>query len=180
MARRRRELSEADLTLWRRVTETAVPLTPDRALPTVPPPPASEPGQPNAAAPWPERNRGASPAPKPSKPARPTLDARRMERLRRGAMRPEARIDLHGMTLAEAKPALTGFVMRCEAEGRRLVLVITGKGRGGGTEDRGALRRQVPHWLRLAPLAPLVLEVLPAHRRHGGEGALYVYLRRRR
>jgi len=102
-----------------------------------------------------------------------------MEKLRRGALRPEARIDLHGLTLAQAKPALTGFVMRAESEGKRLVLVITGKGRAG-PGGHGALRRQVPHWLRLPPLAPLVLETIEASRRHGGAGALYVYLRRRR
>jgi len=176
MPRRRGRLSEADLDLWRRVTETAVPLEPGRA-----PPPATPPAAESAAdsAPWPERKRGVPDRGTSPSPARPTLDGRRMAKLRRGALRPEARIDLHGLTLAEAQPELTGFLMRAEAEGRRLVLVITGKGRGG-SGAQGALRRQVPHWLRLPPLAPLVIEVLPAHRRDGGDGALYVYLRRRR
>lgn len=99
----------------------------------------------------------------------------------RGKIAPEARIDLHGMTLAVAKSALTGFILSCSASGRRLVLVITGKGKGdhGPLPSRsGALRHEVPHWLDLPPLSRMVLQVVPAHVRHGGGGAYYVYLRR--
>ena len=106
-----------------------------------------------------------------------------MKKLRRGKLAPEARIDLHGMTLAEAHVALTGFILMSRTLGRRLVLVITGKGRsrgGSAPMQPGALRQQVPDWLRLPPLGEAVLQVAPAHRRHGGEGAYYVYLRRGR
>ena len=109
---------------------------------------------------------------------------RKAERaLARGRVAPQARIDLHGMTLERAHPALAGFVRRAHAEGLRLVLVITGKGRPDDGADpldrpRGVLRRQVPIWLSDPPLAALVQRVAPAHRRHGGEGACYVHLRR--
>ncbi|WP_420814425.1 Smr/MutS family protein [Paracoccus contaminans] len=99
----------------------------------------------------------------------------------RGRLRPEARIDLHGMTLAVAKAELTGFILSAWASGRRLVLVITGKGKGdhGPLPTRaGALRHEVPHWLHMAPVAAVVMQVVPAHVRHGGAGAYYVYLRR--
>ena len=114
------------------------------------------------------------------------MDGRTHRRMRRGKLEPEARIDLHGLTLDRAQPALAGFVRASHAAGRRLVLVITGKGRaddGGGdwTGRRpGALRRQVPMWLHGPGLAGMVQQVTPAHRRHGGDGALYVYLRRAR
>lgn len=85
------------------------------------------------------------------------------------------------MSLAEAHPALTRFLLASFATERRLVLVITGKGRESGQDwqsSRGVLRRQVPEWLSAPPLARVVQEVLPAHRSHGGAGALYVVLRR--
>jgi DNA-nicking Smr family endonuclease len=111
------------------------------------------------------------------------MDARTHGKMTRGKLAPEARIDLHGLTLAEAHPELIRFILGAHAAGLRLVLVITGKGKRG--EDlgpipsrTGALRHQVPSWLRLPPLAPVVLQVAEAHVRHGGAGAYYVYLRR--
>ena len=113
------------------------------------------------------------------------MDRRAHRALVRGRARPEARLDLHGMTLDRAHPALTAFVRRAHARGLRLLLVITGKGRpDDGTEviprPRGVLRHQVPAWLARPPLSALVQQIAPAHRRHGGEGAYYVYLRRAR
>lgn len=124
-----------------------------------------------------------APRPEPERP--PRMDAKAYRRISGGRMRPEARIDLHGLTLAEAQPALARFLIGAHAAENRLVLVITGKGRGGegdGPLPRrvGALRHEVPMWLARPPLAALVQEVVPAHARHGGGGALYVYLRRRR
>lgn len=110
------------------------------------------------------------------------MDAGTHRKLTRGKLRPEARIDLHGLTLAVAKAELTGFILSAQASGRRLVLVITGKGKGdhGPLPTRsGALRHEVPHWLHMAPLSGVVMQVVPAHLRHGGGGAYYVYLRRR-
>lgn len=113
------------------------------------------------------------------------MDRKAYGRMKRGKLLPEARIDLHGMTLAQAHPVLTGFIMRSVSSGHRLVLVITGKGKnrddGNAIPTRfGVLRHQVPQWLHMAPLAGMVLQVTPAHGRHGGEGAYYVYLRRPR
>ena len=114
-----------------------------------------------------------------------TMDKRRFQRMTRGKLQPEARIDLHGMTLAQAHAALNGFILRAQADGLRLVLVITGKGRQSDDDGpiprrRGALKHDVPQWLRMAPLGGCVLEMREAHARHGGSGAYYVYLRRMR
>ncbi len=111
------------------------------------------------------------------------MDARAYVRMRRGRLVPEARMDLHGMTVAEAHSALIAFVMRAHGAGLRLVLVITGKGKSGpdlagGAPRGGVLRHQVPHWLQLPPLGSRVLQVAEAHISHGGAGAIYVYLRR--
>jgi len=87
----------------------------------------------------------------------------------------EARIDLHGLDQDRAKAALIGFVERAFADGRRAVLVITGKGRQGS----GVLRERTPEWLADQRIRSMVAGVLPAHPRHGGEGAIYVALKRR-
>ncbi|MDJ1009441.1 MAG: Smr/MutS family protein [Paracoccaceae bacterium] len=110
------------------------------------------------------------------------LDRKALGKLKKGRTGPDGRIDLHGMTVDEAHGALITFVLSCQARGDRLLLVITGKGRdqAPAPAERGILRRQVPHWLALPPLNGAVLDVTPAHRRHGGDGAFYVYLRRLR
>jgi DNA-nicking Smr family endonuclease len=105
------------------------------------------------------------------------LDRRSAEKLRRGELRLEARLDLHGMTQDEAHRALAGFVVRAQEAGKRCILVITGKGSG---ERGGVLRAAVPRWLGEAPLRGRVLATAPAQPRDGGAGALYVLLRRRR
>ena len=111
------------------------------------------------------------------------MDAKAFGRMSRGRIAPEARIDLHGMTLAEAHPELIRFVLNAQGAGMRLILVITGKGKPGSEDGPiprrpGVLRQQVPQWLRQVPLGPAVLQVAEAHQRHGGSGAFYVYLRR--
>ncbi|MGR3572371.1 Smr/MutS family protein [Brevirhabdus sp.] len=113
------------------------------------------------------------------------MDKRAYTRLRRGKILPEARLDLHGMTLAQAHPALTSFILRAQAQGKRLVLVITGKGKrahepGPIPVRTGVLKHQVPVWLAQPPLAQAVLQISAAHLKHGGGGAFYVYLRRQR
>jgi DNA-nicking Smr family endonuclease len=112
------------------------------------------------------------------------MDARKHAKMTRGKLDPEARIDLHGMTLAEAHPELIRFILNAQTAGLRLVLVITGKGKPGPDhgpipQRMGVLRHQVPHWLHMAPLGPAILQVTEAHLKHGGGGAYYVYLRRR-
>ena len=113
------------------------------------------------------------------------MDHATHKKMKRGKLSPEGRIDLHGMTLDQAHPALIGFIQRAQAQGKRLVLVITGKGKhrddpGPIPARRGVLKHQVPAWLRAGPLSGLVLEIREAHLRHGGSGAYYVYLRRSR
>lgn len=113
------------------------------------------------------------------------MDAKTHGKMTRGRLAPEARLDLHGMTLAEAQPELVRFILNAQSGGLRLVLVITGKGKhrdeGGPIPQRtGILRHQVPLWLHQAPLGPAVLQVTEAHLKHGGSGAYYVYLRRGR
>lgn len=116
--------------------------------------------------------------------ARPlNMHAKTHREMIRGKLRPEARIDLHGMTLAVAHGALIRFIQDAHSRGRRLVLVITGKGKpaadtGPIPARQGALRHEVPHWLSLPPLNRIVLQTTPAHARHGGGGAYYVYLRK--
>lgn len=123
------------------------------------------------------------PAPPPAAPGAPGLERRERQRLSRGLLAIEGRIDLHGLYQAEAHAALVAFLMRARAAGHARVLVVTGKGGEARGEEayagRGVLRRSVPHWLRGAELSDLVLGFEEAARRHGGGGALYVRLRRR-
>ncbi|KAE9630850.1 Smr/MutS family protein [Parasedimentitalea maritima] len=113
------------------------------------------------------------------------MDQKAFTRMKRGKLRPEGKLDLHGMRVDSAHPALIRFILTAQASGKRLVLVVTGKGKdrdepGPIPTPRGVLRHQVPQWLLLAPLAQAVLQVTPAHVSHGGGGAYYVYLRRTR
>ena len=113
------------------------------------------------------------------------MDAKSYGKMTRGKLKPEGRLDLHGMTMAEAHPELVAFILGAQAVGKRLVLVITGKGKdrdeGYAIPVRnGVLRHQVPQWLALPPMSQAILQVTPAHLKHGGHGAYYVYLRRNR
>ncbi|MDH5749586.1 MAG: Smr/MutS family protein, partial [Rhodospirillales bacterium] len=131
----------------------------------------------------------AAPSPAPSPPCRPLpdlapgripgLDKRTAQRLRRGRFEPEARLDLHGMTQDQAHRALANFLARAQDKGQRQVLIITGKGlQRDGTI--GILRAAVPRWLNEAPNRERVLGYTPAQPRDGGEGALYLRLRKRK
>lgn len=107
------------------------------------------------------------------------------DRLRRGLLEPDARIDLHGMTQGAAHGMLFTWLAAAHARGYRLVLVITGKGNPSNDEnapwmmaDHGVLKQMVPRWLKEPELAGLIASVQPAHVKHGGGGALYVYLRK--
>ncbi len=104
------------------------------------------------------------------------LDKRTDERLRRGQMPIEAQLDLHGMTQDEAYAALGPFILCSYEQGKRCVLVITGKGKTGP----GILKKRVPEWLTDTDLQPAILKTYPAKPKDGGAGALYVYLRRQR
>lgn len=200
MSRRRgRRLSEDDLDTWRAVARTAQPLRPEiRATPEAPAPdrPAGRSPEPSTALPAFRIGETARNGPPGHDLARPLghrlsaqplrMDAKAFGRLKRGKLTPERKIDLHGMTLAAAHPALTRFILAAHRDRLRLVLVVTGKGRSGGDEGgpipapRGLLRHHVPGWLHQAPLRQVVLQVTDAHVRHGGSGAYYVYLARPR
>ena len=106
------------------------------------------------------------------------LGKRERTKLSRGRSEIEARLDLHGMTQMRAHRALTGFLHRAHHDGLTFVLVITGKGKSGG--ESGVLRRQVPEWLSLPEFRAFVVGFETAHIGHGGEGALYVRIRRAR
>ena len=193
----RRRLTEEERALWARVAATAEPIRPlSLAEPeiTAPPPPVLD-AKPDVgglriqsvrpARSHPRVTLDLAPDPAVVARAHPHMDRRRFEKLRRGKFEPEARLDLHGMTLDRAHGALIAFVLGAHGAGLRLVLVITGKGREGDAgaiapHRRGALRHAVPHWLAAPPLVGRVLQTAPAHARHGGAGALYVYLRRQR
>jgi DNA-nicking Smr family endonuclease len=100
-------------------------------------------------------------------------------RLARGSMAVDARIDLHGMTQTQAYGALRRLLHRSQANGAKFVLVITGKGvPNAATSGRGVLRRQVPMWLALPEFRRYVLGFDVADTGHGGDGALYVRVRK--
>jgi DNA-nicking Smr family endonuclease len=192
---RRRHLSPEEADLWRSVARTARPMH-TQMLHLPDPPPATEPpplahAKPRLS-PFTLGERHRAPETRDLAPTPPDLlgqsplrmDAGKHAKMTRGKLQPEARIDLHGMTLAEAHPELIRFILNAQSQGLRLVLVITGKGKrrddtGPIPQRVGALRHQVPHWLHLPPLGPAVLQVSEAHLKHGGGGAYYVYLRRR-
>lgn len=194
--KRRRHLSAEDEALWHAVTKTITPI--ERR--TVPDPEQSR--EPLAASPSPVRSKreltavpAKAPPPAPRKaaatppPATP-FEAKRAKRLRRGHLDIEARLDLHGMRQAEAHRALRGFLMSAHARGLRHVKVITGKGRSSDPDDRpfdlhgpdrpGILKRLVPAWLGEADLAAVVVSFTGAGKQHGGDGAIYIHLRRSR
>ncbi|HEY3030305.1 MAG TPA: Smr/MutS family protein [Bradyrhizobium sp.] len=177
--RRKRALSEEERALWDTVAKEVKPLrkkprsgrtepasaetettaagkaeTPPKSLAPVKMPPATRP------------------------PPLAPLGRRERAQLSRGRKEIDARLDLHGMTQTRAHRELFGFLQRAHRDGLTFVLVITGKGRAGADPERGVLRRQVPQWLGLPEFRSLVVGFEEAHIGHGGEGALYVRIRR--
>lgn len=167
--------------LWARATADAKPLRrrPPAEAPVAPKPPAPAKA---------EKVAKAGPPPAPAIPAVKApvdlgarvaagLDKRTAERFRKGQRTIDLRLDLHGMTQDAAWRRLVAAVERSARDGRRTLLVITGK---GSTPGGGVLRATVPRWLSEAPLKAMVLAHAPAQPKDGGAGALYVLLRRRR
>jgi DNA-nicking Smr family endonuclease len=172
-----------DLDLWNRLAETVTPIRHRGRRPKNVVLPKT-----SAAAPKPSRIKTpAAPAlPMPVPPplatpgptaTKPTVDRRTARKLKRGDVSIDARIDLHGSTQAEAHRRLERFLHDAHASGLRLVLVITGKGFRDG--EPGVLRASVPRWLGEAPNRHRVLGFTNAAPKDGGDGALYVRLRRR-
>jgi len=185
--RRLRLLSAEERELWSRVAASVEPLAGRRRKPkpaaAAEPPPAPAPAvdvsPPPAAAPPPPV------AKRPGPPPLAGLDRRTTQKLSRGTLAIDARIDLHGLTQDAARRRLLGFLGEAQGRGDKLVLVITGKGRGEAHADplapgRGVLRRVVPEWLAAPGLRAVVVGFSPARAEHGGDGALYVRVRRRR
>ncbi|MDQ2634232.1 MAG: Smr/MutS family protein [Pseudomonadota bacterium] len=173
MSRAGKKLSDEDRVLWNLVARSATPLKGKQPVEEKTPGPAVEKLPKAMAAP-------ATIATMPAAPKRQhvahVLDRPTLDKLARGRLPIEGRVDLHGMTQSEAHALLLSFLQRAHASGVRYVLVITGKGMSSGGD--GVLRRQVPAWLSTPPFRALVSSHDLAARNHGGEGALYIRLRR--
>ena len=191
--RRMRGIRPEERRLWESYAEGVRPKLPERGPESENPDPPQADARASPSAPQPvpafrigEAARGrdsvAVARARPVREAPARMDNKTFGKMKKGRLKPDARIDLHGRTVDEAHNALIAFILSRQARGDRLVLVITGKGERDSPApvERGILRRQAPHWLTLPPLSSAVLDVSPAHRRHGGDGAFYVYLRRLR
>ena len=206
--RRERVASRAERDLWQQVMRDATPMRHSKRAPVDVPDATPDPtsdrkpgdsadsanataGSANKAAPG-KKPAKAPPRPQPTPPIQPkkqpdpgvapgrlhNVDRRTADRLKRGRLEIDARIDLHGMTRAAAQDALTNFVVAAADRGQRCVLVITGKGTFSG--GPGVLKQEVPKWLNMSPLRERIVAVNEAQPKHGGGGALYVLLKRKR
>ena len=174
----RRKLSDDERALWKGVTRSIPPLRPSRDDDA-----AAAEQQPIIQTPL--KAKLVAPVVRaPSKPASPPalapLGRRFKQRVARGTDTIGGRLDLHGMTQAQAHDALLGFLRARQARGAKVVLVITGKGGGGADGERGVLKRLVPMWLRLPQFRDFIVGFEQAAIGHGGEGALYLRLRKTR
>jgi DNA-nicking Smr family endonuclease len=176
--KRRRVLSPEERVLWTTVTKTIAPLGEiaavdgnDEVETAMPAPPRASVKSAQIAS--------AAPANSPLPPLAP-LGRRMKQRVARGKETIDGRLDLHGLTQSEAHAALLRFLRTASARDARLVLVITGKGARAGEGERGVLKRQVPFWLGLPEFRAWVVGFEDAHLAHGGEGALYIRVRRAR
>ena len=168
-----KKLTDEDRVLWSLVAKSAKPLKGRNPLKDEPSKPAAE-----EKIPAPAAKAAASPTAATPKRQHVThaLDRPTLDKLSKGKLPIEGRVDLHGMTQSEAHALLLSFLQRAHAGGVRYVLVITGK--GFSSDGNGVLKRQVPAWLSTPPFRMLVSSHDLAARRHGGEGALYVRLRK--
>ena len=175
---RRRVLSRDERVLWNTVARSIAPLRASPLLPSQ----AGDDVAPAPAPPAPAAKRAAAAPhaqPEPAPPSLAPLGRRLRRSVARGKEAIDARLDLHGLTQAQAHSTLLHFLRSASAREVRLVLVITGKG-GRGDGERGVLKRQVPQWLGLPEFRGFVVGFEDAHVAHGGEGALYVRIRRMR
>lgn len=203
---RARLLSDEERRLWRAVVKDARPLSSGQIMPepelSALPPLQSGPGdvvhpavqaKPLATIPRPRPTSSRHPAPPPAPPPLTGLDRRTSQKLARGQIAADARLDLHGFRQDEAHGALQRFLSRSRREGLRCVLVITGKGESPfarhtlhstryheASDHSGVLRSALPQWLSEPQFRSEVAGFQPAHPRHGGGGAFYIWLRKRR
>jgi len=168
--------------LFAAALKDAKPLRGSRVKTATPPGKATPPSPKPLVAPRPPPRKSAAPLPELKPETRAHPDRSTAEKMRRGQMAVEATLDLHGMTLARAEPALTAFLVNAQAQGLRLVLVVTGKGtkvdRETGRIAEGAIRREFPHWLNAEKNRGRIVAFRAAHVRHGGGGAFYVLLKK--
>ena len=166
------DLSPEDRDLWRRVTEETKPMAGrDAAVPKASPPAAARTPSRRARLPRPQDQSAQQPL---THGGTAGLDKRKAERLKRGKLPIEARLDLHGQRLETAHAAVGRFLAEAQADGKRCVLIVTGKGRGEG----GLLRQEVPRWLNEPGNRARVISFDYAQPKDGGGGALYVLLKR--
>ncbi len=172
-----RRLTQGEIELWTVVTADVRPM---RVRSVAPPPTEQPPPSPPPASsrlvtsPSPTK---FVPSPPPPPPARVgDLDHRTRAKIKRGRLEVDVKLDLHGMRQDEAQRALNGFLRRAQATGAKVAIVVTGKGLS--REEGGVLRRVVPMWLQAPSLRDVVVSFGEAARHHGGEGALYVRIRR--
>ncbi len=181
----KRRLSADENRLWAHVAATVTPLK-NKTVPKIEAetPPAQE----KALKPH-STTAKKSPAPLPKRqalkrepPPTPALDKRADKRTRRGQVEIDGKLDLHGMTQIQARSSLRGFLLHLHGQGARCALVITGKGdprqRAYGHDAPGILRRRLPDWLNEPDIRPIVAQYATANRRHGGDGAFYIFLKR--
>jgi DNA-nicking Smr family endonuclease len=184
---RRRQLSDEEQALWSGFARSITPLrharTSGKAEASDTGPAAKPANAARSSKPAKAPEVGPQPQPVKTPPLAP-LGRRLRQRVARGREPIDARIDLHGMTQMRAHAALLAFLQRNQADGARMVLVVTGKGSDRGERDpaapRGVLKRQVPLWLSLPEFRSMIVGFEEAHVGHGGQGALYVRLRRPR
>jgi DNA-nicking Smr family endonuclease len=169
---RRKALTDEDRVLWSLVARSTQPLKGRK--PAEDAKPELEEKVPSAAKA--SRTALASTAPPKRQHVMHSLDRPTLDKLSKGKLPIEGRVDLHGMTQSEAHALLLSFLQRAHAGGVRYVLVITGKGFSSGGD--GILKRQVPAWLSTPPFRALVSSHDVSARHHGGEGALYLRLRK--
>ena len=182
MSRKKRDLSEDEKALWRRVARTVKPRrpviepaepgrSPDAAKPRA--------GAHPAKAPAPAKKSPSPPAAKPRTVTRPLelkpADRGAEKRVRRGKLEIDAKLDLHGYMQDGAYTALATFLQSAHRRNARVALVVTGVGRTG----IGVLKQRLPDWLAARELKPLISGYAQAHRAHGGAGAFYVFLKRK-
>jgi DNA-nicking Smr family endonuclease len=189
------KLDSSDLSLWKKFTEDIVPFKKNPYLKTKKNLEKSPKKQEVNKKTPPEKVIYKTILPETSRIDQPhQLDRKTAQNLKKGKIKIEARLDLHGMNKSEAYSQLLGFITRSQKENKRCVLVITGKGRDRtkfslekedrdplyNTPEKGVLRKMVPIWLSESPLSDIVLQHTPSKPKDGGEGALYVYLKRNR
>jgi DNA-nicking Smr family endonuclease len=179
-----RRLRDDEQQLWDRLRETVRPL-PGRhssrkkaaSLQPKSPPEASPP---SAQKPGKTPKPSSAPATATSAPSLAPFEEKTLRRLSRDLIGIDDKLDLHGMRQERAHSALGAFLRKAQARGNRIVLVVTGKGQEDGQHGRGVLRNVVPMWLAQPELRDFIVGFVEAGRRHGGSGALYVRIRRRR